>query len=833
MHFRKGWLVLVLIFGLAACDESVSPSTPSPSLPLPLNTSTPNPALTPPTPSATLATALPSSPVVTSAPAQPARPAALTSHPRLWLKATDLPRLRSWAVDTNPLYKNGLLALATQAKAEMDGGKVPKDDPGTTTYVDYPTEMYAELFAFMSLVTSDPSARDDYAKRARSLLMYVIDQAKQGPAQGQPFRDPEFSTNDRSRWHGEGFALTVDWIYPYLTPADKEAIRQVFLVWAAANLGAAINGHDHPEPGGKPNDPQLVKDPLEVRWAGNNYWTAHMRNLGLMALALDSTDDPGNQLHNYLDNATGVWLYVFDYLLRHEARGGLLPEGFEYGPQTAAYALQFLLALHTAGQDDPVRFGPQVVLANNPFWNDFVQGYLHSLSPLPVKHPDLGQVYQPAWYGDGQKYWSPDFIQAFGPLGLYDGSTAQPSALADLRWIELNMAPGGPAELPKRLSDTPFYQDAILYFMLFDPSAPLPPDPRPKQQLSFYAPGLGRLLSRTGWDNNASWFTYKLSWNSVDHQNGDGNQFEFYRKGEWLTKERSGYDLDYGSSDNHNTLALENSVPAHNEPGEYRNLNWLRGSQWAYVSSGNPQIVAHSGGAAFEYVLGDATPLYNSSSEGATAILEASRSIIWLKPDLIVVYDRAESQTSGSFKRFWLNLPAQPVINTNRASVATASGQQLFVTTLLPAKAQLSSEAFPTTPLAGDIAEQEPMGWRLKVEAVGGPQKVQFLHVLEGADKAAQPQTVQLVESEAGTAYAGAVVKDVAVMFPVDYKASFSTMSYTVSTGVTRQYITGLKPNTSYGVTVHKTGDKMQLTLSLGGNLTSDSGGVLVLNGRL
>ena len=66
---------------------------------------------------------------------------------------------------------------------------------------------------------------------------------------------------------------------------------------------------------------------------------------------------------------------------------------------------------------DPARFGPQVVLANNPFWNDFVQGYLHSLSPLPVNHPDLGQVYQPAWYGDGQKYWSPDFIQAFGPLG--------------------------------------------------------------------------------------------------------------------------------------------------------------------------------------------------------------------------------------------------------------------------------------------------------------------------------------------------------------------------------------------------------------------------------
>ena len=33
-------------------------------------------------------------------------------HPRLWLRADDLPRLRSWANESNPLYRDGLAILA-------------------------------------------------------------------------------------------------------------------------------------------------------------------------------------------------------------------------------------------------------------------------------------------------------------------------------------------------------------------------------------------------------------------------------------------------------------------------------------------------------------------------------------------------------------------------------------------------------------------------------------------------------------------------------------------------------------------------------------------------
>ena len=120
-----------------------------------------------------------------------------------------------------------------------------------------------------------------------------------------------------------------------------------------------------------------------------------MRNIGLMALALDPADDPGGELGAYLENAIGAHLYMIDDLLRTDAAGGIAPEGFEYSPQALAYIVQFLLALHTAGQDDPARWGPQVVLTDNPFWDEVIPAFLHSLSPDPTVLPGA------EYYGDG------------------------------------------------------------------------------------------------------------------------------------------------------------------------------------------------------------------------------------------------------------------------------------------------------------------------------------------------------------------------------------------------------------------------------------------------
>jgi len=73
------------------------------------------------------------------------------------------------------------------------------------------------------------------------------------------------------------------------------------------------------------------------------------------------------------------------------------------------------------------------------------------------------------------------------------------------------------------------------------------------------------------------------------------------------------------------------------------------------------------------------------------AVTRAERAVVWLKPDHIIVYDRAATQSAGKFKRWWLQLPRPATVSGKQATMTTASGQKLFVTTLLRANAVLTA----------------------------------------------------------------------------------------------------------------------------------------------
>jgi hypothetical protein len=757
------------------------------------------------------------------------------AHPRLWLTASDLPRLRSWAVESNPFWQDGLLVLAERLKGDMDSGAVPNKDTGSDSWEEFPTESYAELFAFMSLVHPDEAVRTDYAQRARTLLMYVMNQAVKGPNETAPFQSPEFqaSSKDRARWWGEGFPLTVDWIYPSLSAEDKTTIRTVFLRWSDEIVQT---GYHHPEPVGLTNDSALLADPAVYRWGVNNYVTAHMRNLGLMALALDPADDPGGKLGAYLSTAVGAHLYMADYLMRNDAAGGLMPEGFEYGPQTLAYLAQFLLALQTSGNDDPNAWGPQANLAGNQFWNDLIPAFLNSLSSRTVLIPEYeykGPVYQPAWYGDGFNYWVPDMIESFGPLGIYDQRTGNADRLNAVRWIQTNVAPGGAEMISERASDPETFLDSILYFMLFDPAAAPPTDPRPETPPVVFASGIGKLLARTGWGDDASWFTYGLGWKAIDHQHGDGNGFELYRNGEWLTKLLVGYGTNidaadpansyyFPGSDHQNTLSLENDPPDHNEIDDYRHMTWLHGSQWQFDAQADPVILAMSIQPGFIYALGDATNLYDSAYELSTDITQANRSVVWLAPDTIVVYDRATSKTADRFKRFWLNLPADATVSGSRTTMLTAGGQQLAIDTLLPAGAVPS--VAPLDIQLDNIATGDPTRYQFVVEAPGAPADARFLNVLQAGDAGATLSPAQAFASDDGS-YAGVLVDGTAVLFPVTLGTTVQSLTYTLPAAANAQIITGLVPGASYDVRA----DQSTVSVTTGSAHTADAGGVLVI----
>jgi len=197
-----------------------------------------------------------------TATAGPSAAQPLTTHPRIWIRQQDLPRLRSWATSANPIYQDGLRALAVDFKARMDNGSLIAGDHGTNYgYTQYPVEWFAQVFAFMSLVENDPAVRADYANRAHTLLMYIMNKAVLGQTPGDgDFRGRVFATDMRSLFYGDAFPTTVDWIYQTLTPTDKATIRAVFQRWITENLTATTTGLDHPEPVWVLNSTALLGD---------------------------------------------------------------------------------------------------------------------------------------------------------------------------------------------------------------------------------------------------------------------------------------------------------------------------------------------------------------------------------------------------------------------------------------------------------------------------------------------------------------------------------------------------------------------------------------------
>lgn len=810
-------------------------------------------------------------------------PFPVTTHPRLWITPSDVPRLQSWAVSTNPVYQNGMRQLLATAVSEYQTQFFPNGQPNanypdlgdTQGYAGLLTEEVGFVLAFNSLIDPVAANRITYAQYTRNLLMYAMNQAAQGVLSNSPFRDPLFPTYNRANLCGDQWALMVDWIYnakdasnnPILTASDKLTIRKVFMIWANECLSASTTGGDSPSPQGVTNSFSLLNNGTGAyRMASNNYYLGHARLLTMMALSIDPADDPvidstkspavlGNTLRSYILNANGAWLYQMyammgdpqnvqaDYGLASSkgfglASGGLPPEGMLYG-HSFGFVLGQLLALQTAGFSDTSLTGPQAKLASSPIWDRYFTGFISSLTPgtsVPVSESWLGPIYQFAGFGDMLRlYVSPDFMQPFALLALLEQQQGKTTHLNAARWFSTNAVQG---TLSYNVSQpwTWGAAQSILYYMLLDPSAGPASDPRPTYPLNFVDPAAGRVIAHSDWSANPTWFDYRASWESINHQHGDGGEFSFYRNGEWLTKEMTNYDNNAVGITTYylNSLALQNWC-ANGTP----NLNWFEtgewtnGSQWVLGLNGGDPVTVTSNGPGYTYAASDLTNLYNrpniwTPANGAVDIKQATRSIVWLNNDFIVIYDRATSTHSGLFKTFNMSLATSPAIAGNTATETMADGQQLFVQTLLPSNATLTSRF-----AAGDLsphAELDPMNYVLTVQDKSLPTDTRFLHVLQGANAGAQMIQAARLTSTTGTAFDGAVFGSSAVFFPTNVGA-VSTTSFGVPATVHTFVIAGLTSSGAYGVTTSTNGTTVTVTLTPGGSgNVADSAGLLKLS---
>ena len=189
------------------------------------------------------------------------------------------------------------------------------------------------------------------------------------------------------------------------------------------------------------------------------------------------------------------------------------------------------------------------------------------------------------------------------------------------------------------------------------------------------------------------------------------------------------------------------------------------------------------------------------------------------------MYDRAATQNAGKFKRWWLQLPRPATVSGKRATMTTANGQQLFVTTLLPANAVLTAVNTNEQLIEDTAAANDPMKVRLRVDG-GDAQAVEFLHVLQGADAGVNADPLTLVQDQAGVVR-GVAIGARAVLF-VPAPAS-GVLTYTLPAAVTEQIVTGLARNASYAVQRTVSGATASITLQPGAGAATDDGGILLI----
>ena len=823
-------------------------------------------------------------------------PFPVASHPRLWITTNDLPRLRSWAVPSNPIYR-AVRTLLTNSMANYDTGYFPGGvqntnwpDPGDSAgYDKYITEEDAFAFAFFSLVDADPNARALYAERAANLIRVEMSEAAKDPLAGAPFRDPGFATYNRAFAQVYVMPLAVDWIYnalgtngqPVLSAADKLTIRNGFLNWAYHCRTAETAYGDSPIPNAYNDASILLPNNAAYRMAANNYYLSHAKLMTMMALAIDPDDDPAvnpslpvyaptNSLRSYLSIATGAWLYQ-EYAMFGEgaqvaedyglpgyganfglASGGMAPEGSLYG-HSMGFLLGQLLAMQTAGFSTNLidYTGPQIKLIGAPVWDRFCDAWLSIVTPLPTKITSYDPpAYQLMGYGDMLRlYLTPEVSEAHSLLMLLDAQAGVTNRTAKTRWLAMEEPQGGYAGLLNRVSNPygggEINQHGILYFLSLDPATLAPPvDPRSTLTPLIFDRPQGMFLAHSDWTTNASLLHWRCCWLSIDHQNGDGGMFQFYRKGEFLTKELSSYDQNAATGQSswlHNTLALQNTCPA-GTPGNlswYEAACWTTGSQWMMDESAADPVTLVSSGSNHVFTYGDLTSLYNrpsvfSPENAALDIQHASRSLLWLKPDHLVVYDRATSHTAGLFKRFNLCLPAAPTMaarNDGGSFLAETmpSGQQLFINSLLPANGTVSINSLSN--VVTTAAEGDPCHFRLTIEDTSNPTDIRFLHVLQGADAGVVADATTYAQSTSGSAFEGVVVRGSEVLFPVIVLSNnFTSVSYTAPAGVTNHYLAGLTPNARYAVTLQASGGLLQVTVAPGSGIAADNAGLLAFD---
>jgi hypothetical protein len=429
--------------------------------------------------------------------------------------------------------------------------------------------------------------------------------------------------------HIGDLALTYDWCFDLLTDAQKErwlayANQAVWNVWHPEE--AAWGGEPHPWSGWSINNPS------------NNYYYSFLRATMLLGLAA----------HGEHPDADG-WITMFretklrDQLFPNfnaDLEGGGSREGTGYG-----VSMRRLFELYDIWQAST----GENVSVQTPHTLACLPNFLHLTVPT---------------------------LDRIAPIG--DHARDSTAALFDyhrgyvqiLTWLfrEDALAPYGQWFLGHSALPEMDQGFMAVYDFLYD-MPDLSESPLSGLYPAYHAPGTGQVFIRSSWDADAAWINFIAGPYTESHAHHDQGSIMVY-KNEWLA-----YDQNIHS---HSGIRQEE---------ELHNLVRVeQAGETIRMVTGAPQanLTALADDPLYSYAAADVTPIY----DGDPSISRSEREIVFLKPDVLVVFDRVDA-AAGSRRVWQLNSPVEPSLGGDVATIP-GSASTLSVQCVLPEGAAAS-----------------------------------------------------------------------------------------------------------------------------------------------
>ncbi len=478
----------------------------------------------------------------------------------------------------------------------------------------------------------------------------------------------------------EATALCYDWCHDLLNDEQKTALQERLL-----------------QKGGR-----WVETGTPLRSFHNSMYTQGWLD-SMAGFALYGEHPYGKKAVDFLIGEFEDALKVFKYVFYDGAWG----EGYAYNHHISPMALKFFLALESASGVDMAAESPY--LENNGYY------IIYGAKPNGLVYPGqdndfsyLNERDREALLLMNAKYRNPYYQRFLNSCPVERFAFPDNQKWKDLLWL--------------------------------DPSIPEKPVEDLPLSRIFRGEGLVFARGAWGWDSEAkrsesAWISFKCGDYFGDHAHFDNNAFEIYYKGE-LAIDSGRYDDDWGLEFDqetlrkseffnyyqrtiaHNTLVVYDpdeememgivndggqrgllrvnglhNAPKDYDQGVFDSPDGPGGRDWAANKDrwNTGDITAYLGTDLFMYVRGDATKSYSPAKMKGFV-----RQMLFVRPDLVIVFDRVEA-TNPDFRKTWLlHSVDEPRIWPHASGFDLSfEGGRLAVATVLPAERSIEKIGGP------------------------------------------------------------------------------------------------------------------------------------------